>query len=625
MITLRDVRYAYPEAEIPALDGITLEIGAGELCAVVGPNGAGKSTLCAAIAGFVPHYYRGTLEGEVFVDGRRTTDHPLGELVQHCGLVFSNALNQISGARFTVREELAFGLENLGVERGEMLVRIDEVLDLLNITELAERSPFALSGGQQQRVALASILVMRPRVLLLDEPTAQLDPLGTQEVFEAIHALSRTGITVVLVEHKPELVAEFADRVIAMQAGKILLEGSPETVLTAPEVRASGVALSRYTHVAEAARERGLWPAERPLPITLDQAVEGFGAIRGDPTPHPPPPQEDGEQSLLMPEKAQEKIPFPPRAGEAGALPRGHPARVGSPRLPIQVQHVSFTYESGVSALRDVSLEIAPGQSVALMGQNGAGKTTLARHLNGLLRPTSGTVLVGDWSTREHTVAKMAKRVGYVFQHPEHQIFKRSVREEVAFGPRNLRWTAAQVDEAVRGALDVTRLTAFADRHPHDLLPAQRKLVALASVLAMLTPIVVLDEPTSGQDATGVKLIGAIIEGLRAEGRTIITISHDPDFCAEHCQRLIVLKDGQMLVDGPPASVFTQGELLAQSAVALPQITRLAESLGLPTVWQSEPLLQALADNSLTPSPKRGEGEQATFLLPSPHLGEGLG
>lgn len=582
MITLRDVRYAYPEAETPALDGITLEIGEGELCAVVGPNGAGKSTLCAAIAGFVPHYYHGTLEGEVVVDGRRTTDHPLGELVQHCGLVFSNALNQISGARFTVREELAFGLENLGVERGEMLARIDDVLDLLNITDLAERSPFALSGGQQQRVALASILVMRPRVLLLDEPTAQLDPLGTQEVFEAIHALSRTGITVVLVEHKPELVAEFADRIIAMQSGRILLEGSPEHVLTAPAVRASGVALSRYTHVAEAARERGLWPAERPLPITLDQAVEGFGVLQRNLTTHP---QLGGwERNLSVP---RENMITPARSGER--------SRVGSTQLSIRVQHISFTYESGVSALRDVSLEIAPGESVALMGQNGAGKTTLARHLNGLLRPTAGTVLVGDWSTKDHTVAEMAKRVGYVFQHPEHQIFKRSVREEVAFGPRNLRWTAAQVDEAVRNALDVTRLAAYADRHPHDLLPAQRKLVALASVLAMETPIVVLDEPTSGQDATGVELIGAIIEDLRADGRTIITISHDPDFCAEHCQRLIVLKDGQVLIDGPPASVFAQGDLLAQSAVALPQITRLAESLSLPTVWRIEPLLQALA------------------------------
>jgi energy-coupling factor transport system ATP-binding protein len=231
------------------------------------------------------------------------------------------------------------------------------------------------------------------------------------------------------------------------------------------------------------------------------------------------------------------------------------------------------------------------------MGQNGAGKTTLARHLNGLLRPTAGTVLVGDWSTRERTVAEMARRVGYVFQHPEHQIFKRNVRDEVEFGPRNLRWPAARVADSARLALAVTGLTEHAERHPHDLLPAQRKLVALASILAMETPIVVLDEPTSGQDATGIELIGAIIEDLRAEGRTIITISHDPDFCAEHSDRLLVLKDGQVLVDGPPEFVFARGELLAESAVALPQITRLAERMSLPVTWELEPLLQVLSAN----------------------------
>ncbi len=276
MIQLRDVSYTCPEATTPALNGINLEIAAGAVCAVIGPNGAGKSSLCYTIAGFVPHHFRGELTGEVVVDGRRTVEHPLGVLVKHCGLVFHNPLNQISGARYTVREELASGLENLGMPRAHMQARIIAVLELLGIMALAERSPFDLSGGQQQRVALASILMMGPRVLLLDEPTSQLDPLGTKEVFAAIKALSQTGVTVVLVEHKPELVAEFADRGIVLHDGQVQLDGPPRAVLADPRLSTLAVSVARYTALAQTARERGLWPAQELLPVTLDETVSGF-------------------------------------------------------------------------------------------------------------------------------------------------------------------------------------------------------------------------------------------------------------------------------------------------------------------------------------------------------------
>lgn len=267
--------------------------------------------------------------------------------------------------------------------------------------------------------------------------------------------------------------------------------------------------------------------------------------------------------------------------------------------IPITISNVSFTYPSGVQALRDVSLEIAPGESVALIGQNGAGKTTLARHLNGLLQPTSGTVTIGDWTTREHTVARLARRVGYVFQHPEHQIFKRTVRDEIAVGPRNLGFDAEHTAQVIEQALAATGLTAFAEHHPHDLMPALRKRVTLASVLAMETPIVVLDEPTTGQDALGLRLIGAIVAQLVAEGRTVVMISHDIDFCADHCRRLVVLSEGRVLLDGPPATVFARPDLLVQSAVEPPQLARLAERLGLSPAWQIDPLLDSLVERKL--------------------------
>ncbi len=262
--------------------------------------------------------------------------------------------------------------------------------------------------------------------------------------------------------------------------------------------------------------------------------------------------------------------------------------------IPLRIERVSFTYPSGVVALRDISVVIAPGESIALIGQNGAGKTTLARQLNGLLRPTSGRVVIGDWDTRRYTVAKLAARVGYVFQHPEQQIFKRTVRDELGFGPRNLGYPSARVEELVSLALRLTELTEFSERHPHDLLPALRKRVALASVLAMDTPILVLDEPTTGQDILGLQIIGSIIDDLRSAGRTVVTISHDIDFCTDHCCRMIVLRGGHVLLDGPVEEVFARPDVLVQTAVELPQLARLSDRLGLPLAWQAEPLLDAL-------------------------------
>lgn len=280
LVTLEHVTYRYPLTETPALNDISLTVEEGEFVAVIGPNGAGKSTLCYALSGFVPHFFKGELSGSIRVEGREVRETALSEWVTRVGLVFQNPFNQISGAKYTVYEEVAFGLENLGVPRDEMKARVEEALALTGIRHLAERSPYSLSGGQQQRVALASILVMRPRVLVLDEPTSQLDPIGTREVFNVIRAMSKQGMTVVLVEHKIEWIAAFADRVIALHDGQILRTGAPGEVLTDPTLPARGFGVSRYTQVARTAAQNGWWPSGRPLPVTLEEAVAGFQAAR---------------------------------------------------------------------------------------------------------------------------------------------------------------------------------------------------------------------------------------------------------------------------------------------------------------------------------------------------------
>jgi energy-coupling factor transporter ATP-binding protein EcfA2 len=278
IVELKDVTYKYPLTDLPALKNINLQVNEGEFVAIVGPNGAGKSTLCYAIAGFVPHFFKGELTGTVEVLGLESHNSSLHEWVLNVGLAFQNPFNQISGAKYTVFEEIAFGLENIGIPRDEMISRVEDAMKLTGISELADRSPYSLSGGQQQRVALTSILVMQPKVLVLDEPTSQMDPIGTREVFGVIRKMAEQGMTVILVEHKVEWIAQFADRVIALRDGQILLEGTPSAVFTSRVLEESGFGISRYTSVARKAQEMGLWKNDQ-LPVTLDEAVLGFAKV----------------------------------------------------------------------------------------------------------------------------------------------------------------------------------------------------------------------------------------------------------------------------------------------------------------------------------------------------------
>ena len=275
MIEVQGLSYRYPTSEANVLADIDLRVREGEFLAIIGPNGAGKSTLAYALSGFVPHFYRGKLEGRMLFEGRDVAELSLGELSGQIGLVVQNPFNQITGAKYTVREEIAFGMENLGVPAPEMEQRIEQVLVTVGLEEEAERSPFALSGGQQQRLALASVLAMRPRLLILDEPTAQLDPHGTRAVFEALAALVDAGeTTLVLIEHKFEWVAKFSDRVVLLAQGRIAVEGSPAEVFTSAALKEAGLPSTQYAQAAEALAEAGFKAAPEATPLTLGAAVE---------------------------------------------------------------------------------------------------------------------------------------------------------------------------------------------------------------------------------------------------------------------------------------------------------------------------------------------------------------
>jgi len=251
--------------------------------------------------------------------------------------------------------------------------------------------------------------------------------------------------------------------------------------------------------------------------------------------------------------------------------------------MDIKIHSLSFAYPSGIQALQDVSLEIPSGTRLSIIGQNGAGKTTLVKHLNGLLKPASGSVHIGDWDTRQRSVAQLAARVGYVFQNPDDQLFQSKVRDEVAFGPKNLGWDPQRIEEQINKALEMLRISETADTHPYDLSPSQRKLVAMAAVLAMDAPILIFDEPTTGQDYAAVQLIGKVVDDLSQQGKTMVIISHDIDFCAEHSGWVVVMSEGQILNQGPARQALSETDLLAQTQVEPPQIVRLAERLGMET------------------------------------------
>ncbi len=278
MIVVEGLTYAYPATDAPALVGLSFEIAPGQFAAVVGANGAGKTTLCYALAGYMPAFFRGEVQGSIRVAGRNVVETPLAELGGVIGLVFDNPFNQITGARFSVREEVAFGLENLAVPREEMIPRVEAMLALTGLSDLADRSPYDLSGGQQQRLALASIMVMAPQVLILDEPTSQLDPQGTREVFETLGRLTAGGqTTVVLTEHKLEWVAAFADRVLVLDHGRLAADGAPSAVLGSQHIEQLGVTPTRYTQAAWRIIERGWAVGAQEPPVTLEQAEVYFG------------------------------------------------------------------------------------------------------------------------------------------------------------------------------------------------------------------------------------------------------------------------------------------------------------------------------------------------------------
>ncbi len=525
MLHIDDLSFTYLGTQRVAIQHIEATFQRSANVLVMGANGAGKSTLLAAVAGFVPHFFRGEMHGDIVLEGRSLRETPLAEWVMHVGLVFANPFNQLSGVRLTVFEEVAFGLENLGVPPDEIRQRVSATLQRLGLHDLAERSPFALSGGQQQRVAIATILAMEPLVLALDEPTAQLDPQGAREVFALLAALAKEERYVLTATQRLEYATPMLDEMLALRDGRV----------------AAHAPLAQGMQQAPADG----WGVLLPLAVRMQRSD-------WHPWPHDAPHLDPDMVTTLAP-------------------------------TAVEAIDVRYTYPTGVEALRGVSIHARPGEIVALMGQNGAGKTTLSKLFIGLLRAESGQVRVGDWDATRRAPHELAHRVGYVFQNPHDQIFHRRIWDEVAYGPRNLGFPPERLRRVVEHALVLCGLTEDADAHPYDVPFNRRRWVTIASALAMQTPVLIFDEPSGGFDRNDLLRLYALFQVLRAAGRTVLLISHDVRFVAEVADHVVVLANGQVLADGTPHEVLTDEAVIEAAALDWPPATAVARQMGLPT------------------------------------------
>lgn len=580
LIEVKDLKYRYPGTTQLALDGVSFTVEKGEFIGIAGENGAGKSSLSQALLGLIPQFYKGAYGGSVTVCGMDARSTPVSELCRHVGLVFQNPFNQLSGAKDTVYDEVGYGLQNLGFPPEEIRTRVESVLRCFGIWEYRDRNPFDLSGGQLQRVAICSVLAMKPDVLILDEPTSQLDPEGSEEVFHTVDELTKMGITIIMIEQKIEKLAGYCDRVLLMHQGHVVDYDTPRKIFSREDLYDLGVNPPAYTCFA---RANALVFEDGTLPVTHAETLERVKASGVDRATliaslRTMTAGVQMESATPQPVAAQ-----PARAGVDAAASASRSSdhaseAAGAADATFQVKDLRFSYVKGREVLHGLNLAL-DHRPTAIIGQNGAGKTTLVRVLKGLLKPDSGEIRYQGENLETKTVAELASRVGYVFQNPDDQIFKYKVLEEVMFGPLNIGMSPQEAEASAHEALRMVGLDEKAGENPYDLELSDRKMVAIASVLAMNTDVIILDEPTIAQSWNGREKIREIIQAKAAEGKLVIAILHDMDFVASSFARVIAMAHGEILADGAPAEVFRNHPVLEKAALAVPPLYELLEEL----------------------------------------------
>ena len=533
--------------EHTAIDHVSLSIKKGDFVGILGHNGSGKSTLAKQLAALLK-----PSGGIIYVNGMDTAkDELLLSIRKTAGMVFQNPDNQLIGN--IVEEDIAFGPENMGIPREEIEERITRALEATGMSAYREHSPNTLSGGQKQKIAISGVLSMEPECIIFDEPTAMIDPEGRKEVLKAIYALNRLKhITIIYITHFLDEVSQ-ADYLYVMKQGAITLEGSPETLFKMPEeLTENNLELPFEISFIAELRKKGL---NIPKEIyTKKQLLEFFKCRQ----------QEEG---FLFTEKKvenQQKKYTAETEQEKGIVLKN-----------ISYQYKKRSAEEAKDALQDVSLSIKPGEFVAIVGKTGSGKSTLIQHLNGLLQPQSGQYFFEGqdiWS-KKYDLKKLRQKVALCFQYPEYQLFEETILKDIAFGPKNLGFDKKKCEEKARYAMKLVGLPAELEKvSPFSVSGGQKRRVALAGILAMEPEYLILDEPVAGMDAPGKRMLFQLLHHLNKDkGITIVLVSHNMDDVAAHADRVLIMEDGTLKMDGTTREIFARKNDLTTMGLGIPQ------------------------------------------------------
>jgi energy-coupling factor transport system ATP-binding protein len=575
VIKIENLTFTY-ERGPTALKNINLEVKKGEFVAVMGRNGAGKTTLCYLLNGVIPNIFRGTYTGKISVFDINPMENPIYVLAPKCGIVLQNPETQLFLP--DIRSELAFGPENLGFPKEEIFKRIEWALKIVRMEGTEDRHPKELSGGQKQRIALAAGLTLKPELLILDEPTSQLDPLGSIEVMSAILSLKeKEKKTILLTTHKTEEAA-VADKVVILDDGKIIDIGPPHKILTNLEMlEKHGIKPPEATKLCLDLIEKvgsNVWLKNLKIPITVDEACAFIRELIS--------------KGIINVKRDKSKEKFPEKDRKNAREPI------------IEVRNLTYVYPGPppVTALKNVSVTIYKGEFIALIGQNGSGKTTLAKTLLGLLKPPKGTVFYKQKDITYFTVGEITRNISLVLQNPDDQLFNISVEKEVEWGLRNLGLPKDDIKRRVEYALKVVGLEDKKDIFPLRLSFGDRRKLAAATAIAMQPEVLIFDEPTTAQDYEGRYRLAEIAKEMNKKGITVIMITHDMELVAKFAERVIVLYNGEILLDGPTAKVFAEKELLKKTFITPPSISYLAQELNVygvsPHILSVEEFLEIL-------------------------------
>lgn len=572
IVRVSDLTYYYQNEAEPALRDVNLEIHPGEFVLLIGPSGCGKSTLALCLNGIIPLVMGGRIKGQVYVNGIDTRKSSVYELATKVGIVFQDPDAQL--CNLYVEEEVAFGPANLLMPREEILGRVDRALRDVGETDVRHKLIYEISGGQKHRVAIASILAMQPKIVVFDEPTANLDPLGAVEVFTLMRKLNQEhGVTILVIEHNVDPVMCHADRVLLMENGTIRHCGPPRQVA---QERGSfvlnemGLRIPQVCELTLGLQEKGI--TLHPFPLTVAEAAAAMT---------------DQKDSLVF-----------------GAPPGNGPATAAAQEPVIQTDRLSFAYPDGTQAVKDVSIQINRGDVVSIIGENGSGKTTFASLLVGLNKPTSGTGTVCGLDINRATIRDLTSKVGYVFQYPEHQFVEDTVYKEVAFSLQAQKRPPEEIESRVSRTLKLLGVEQMRDKHPLRLSMGQKRRLSVATMLILHTDILILDEPTTGQDRRNIDNIMEIMQEANSRGATIILITHDMNLVAKYSNRIVVMDRGEVVFCGSKSDFFRRFHSIRSDVLVLPEIYELAQILRdgglgpIPEVFTVQDLVNAVRPRS---------------------------